>query len=216
MKIELLRQISFSELEERIRKVPLMKPDSNGNHIMIYENANITLKRFMAEQVNPPTFYLLKKGLEIQRELRKLLMEQYGLNSLNLNGALEIQNEKGEIWTLTPPIIESTPRTVKYAPKEGEIKYDEDVKINIPLINDGAHRVALAKELGLEFTGIFISGAKEGFPYYVHPNGWDRVREVDDVPKTKQEKKFYTREDCYALYRNFDVLGCGKPRHLGK
>ncbi len=217
MKIEILRKIPFKELEESVRKVPLMKKDSRGREIFVYKDATISLRTFTYDEVNPPTFYLINKNLETQRNLFLSLDKDHKITPLELDGALEIRNEKGEIWTLTPPIIEVTERSVRYVPQDGEIDYSEYVnKIKIPLICDGAHRVQVAREYGMPFIGLSIVGADPKHPYYAHPNGWDMVKIVDEVPKTKIEKKFYRYEDCYALYRDFDVLGCGKPRGVGK
>ena len=215
MKIEVIRRIDFSELERKVREVPLRGKDFDGKEIRVYEHAHISLRTMHPDEVNPTTFYLLRSNLEFQRALREHLMSTQGIDTLNLEGALEILNEKGELWTLTPPIIEVTPRLVRYQPKEGEIYYRDVVKVQIPIINDGAHRIALARELGILFRALFISGADENFPFYAHPNEWSRTKVVDFVPSDKRDKKFYSREDCYALYRDFGVLGCGAPRILG-
>jgi hypothetical protein len=215
MKVKIIKQIPFQELEELIRGVPLMGRSSDGSEIKVYEKANITLKTIKSDEVNPTTFYLLKENIEFQRGLRNFLIRGYGIDTLHLDCALELLNDKEEVWTLAPPVIEVTPRLVKYQPSADEIDYSTSVKIHIPIINDGAHRVALARELNSDFTCVFISKALEEFPFYSHPNNWDQVRIVDTVPKTKAEKKFYSREDCYALYRNFGILGIGKPRGLG-
>ncbi|MBX4196171.1 hypothetical protein KW805_01125 [Candidatus Pacearchaeota archaeon] len=217
MNIELVRKIPFEELEKMVRSVPINQKNFDGTPVLVYEKADISLKRLRVDQVNPPTFYLLRKNLDFQGELHEYMKTNYNIDTLNLEGALELKNhDTHQGWTLTPPIIEVVPKTVKYVPKRGELEYNDDVKVQIPLINDGAHRVALARQLGKEFTGLYISGAPEEYPYYAHPNGWDRVKIVDDVPKTKPEKKFYTLDNCYALYRDFGVLGCGAPRNLGK
>jgi len=63
----------------------------------------------------------------------------------------------------------------------------------------------------MKFNGIYIVGALESHPFYAHPNEWERIKIVEEVPKDKKDKKFYSRPDCYALYRNFGVLGCGAP-----
>jgi len=216
MKIEVVKHIPFPELEQLLRKVPLMEKDEDGNEIFVYKDAKISLKKFHPKEVNPTTFYVLRKALKFQRELRTYLMEEHGIDSLHLNEAIEIVNEDGQLWTLTPPIIEVTRRDVNYVPKEGEIPYDDNVNILIPVINDGAHRVHTALTLGETFNGILISNVMEEYPFYAHPNEWDMVKVVDEVPKTKVEKKFYSRDNCYALYRNFGILGCGAPRNLGE
>ena len=216
MNIKIVNRISFADLVERIRKVPLVKKSEDGSEIFVYDKARISLRELDPDEVNPTTFYLLKENLKFQEDLRKHLQETEGIDTLLLDIGLEIVNEVNEVWTLMPPIIEVTPRMVRYQPLEGELSYEETVKVQIPIINDGAHRVATARKLGMTFKGIFISGADERYPFYAHPNEWERVKLVDSVPKTKGEKKLYSREDCYGLYRNFGVLGCGKPRMLGK
>ncbi len=213
MNIEVIRRIPFEELEDKLRKVPLMKKDDQGREILIYETANIQLRRFNAEEVNPTSFYLLRKNLTFQEELREHLLKTYEIDSLNMTEALELKNGN-EIWTLTPPIIESTKRTVQYQAQPEEIAHLGTYKISIPIINDGLHRVYLALiQNNGAFTGIHISGALEEFPFYAHPNQWNQVNVLEELPKRKEEKKLYSRDDCYALYRNFGILGCGAPRH---
>ena len=217
MNIEITKVIPLEELIGKVRGVPLLSPDENGNRIFPYENANIELRNVSPHEVNPTTFYLLKENLKFQRELRDYLIMGYGTDSLKLNHGLELANvEKGEEWTLIPPIIEVTPRTVRYIPIDGELEYQETARIQIPIINDGAHRCWISLVDNTNFNSIYISGASERFPFYAHPNEWDRIKIVDKTPSTKREKKFYSREKCYFLYRDFGVLGCGAPRHLGK
>ena len=217
MKITILERYTWNDLEVQLRTVPL-KGDAT---ILPYQHARISLKRFFPEEVNPPQFYLLRGNMHTQIMLNRVLREDHGIDTLHLNGAVkfEIQdtNMKAEdcIKTLTPPIIELTPRTVHYVPQSGEITYEQPTKIMIALINDGMHRVGIARLLQSDFTGVFVSGAPEAYAYYAHPNNWDQVFMVDEVPKDKTQKKMYTRENVYFLYRDFSVLGCGKPREAG-
>jgi len=212
MEIKIVNRISFSELESSVRAVPLKGLNPDGSQRLVYTDARISLKRFYTEEINPTTFYLLKRGIKLQRELRTTLLDKYEIDTLNLDAAYEIENEKGEIWGLTPPIIELTPRKVKYVPRKGEIPYEDEVVVQVPIINDGAHRVWLARENHETFVGLFISGADPNFPFYAHPNEWSMVKILDEVPKDKRDKKFYSMENCYDLYRDFEVLGCGAPR----
>ncbi len=211
MNIQITKRISFNELEGLLRNVPLMRKDFNIPEIKVYKNSHITLKKFKAHEVNPPTFYLLNKNLQFQRDLRYHFLSKYNIDTLNLDEALEIINEKSETWLLTPPIIELTPRIIKYIPQKDEIMHDEEIKVYIPLICDGAHRVELAKELDIEFTSVFISGVDENFPYYAHPNSWNKVKIVNEVPHLSK-KKLYRLQDSYPLYRDFSIIGCGGPR----
>ena len=222
MKVTILKRISFEELEQLLRQVPLKGRDSSGNQIFPYATARISSKSFYADEVNPSTFYLLKSGLERQRELRSSLMDQYGIDTLCLDGALHFRVEGEDILEherekmLIPPIIEFTPRFIVYQPQSGEIDYSEIVvKAYIPLINDGAHRAFLAKELGIPFNVAFISQSSEEYSFYAHANSWGNVRVVDEVPAGKEDKKLYRLPDCYAVYRDFGILGCGDPRKAG-
>lgn len=215
MNIEVLGEISFDELREKIRSVPLMNKREDGSNIYVYGDANISLREFDVGDVNPTSFYVIRDNMRFQRELREELLKQ-GIDSLHLDRAYELKNDKGEIWTLMPPVIEVASRDVRFVPMEGELKYNDVSQLNIPIINDGMHRVSLARELGDTFNGIYISGVLKEFPFYAHPNGWSRVKEVDKVPASKEEKKFYSRENCYGLYRDFGFLGCGAPRGVSK
>ncbi|MCL5730371.1 MAG: hypothetical protein M1165_02280 [Candidatus Pacearchaeota archaeon] len=214
---DIIRIIPFSELEEKIRQVPLMSKDPPAEAVYVYRNASITLKQLHPQEVNPPTFYLVRKNLEIQRQLMNFLAEKE-IDYFNLPGGLELTDETGGVFMLTPPIVEVSHRDVRYAQQEGEINHENKiVKINIPLIADGAHRFALAHEMGKNITAIYISGVDERFPYYAHPNAWEDVVIMDEVPKTMEEKKLYRMENSYALFRNFDAVGLGgRPRFTGR
>ncbi len=219
MNIEIIRTFNFLQLEEKLRGIPLMQQDRNGNDILPYKDAHISMRHFFIEDVNPPTFYLLKKNLELLQEFHLALLN-LGYDFLHLNeqtAGLEIlKKENNELWTLIPPVIESTSRVVKYVPQDGEINHGHiPTRITIQLICDGAHRVALARGYGGNFVGIAITGSNPDYSYYAHPNGWEMVKTVDEVPTTKEDKKYYRFEDCYSLYRNFDTIGCGKPRGFG-
>jgi hypothetical protein len=85
--------------------------------------------------------------------------------------------------------------------------------MELPLVNDGLHRVWLARELGLPVRVIAVRGAPPEHPYYAYPASWSAVRLVDEVPTDKNLRKRHRRADYYALYRDFGPLGVGKPRH---
>ncbi len=204
----------FKELESMIRMVPLKGLDESGNKIFVYKDARISLRRDVnPNEVNPTTFYMLRKSLETQREMRHDLM-RLGYDPLHLEGALMVLNNKGEVWTLIPPVIEVTQRYVRYAPQDGEVAYMPPFRVMIPIINDGIHRVSIAREEGSTFTALWISGVDERYQYqfYAHPNDWPLVKVLDELPMIKGEKKMYRLPDCYKVYRDFDVIGCGKPR----
>ena len=216
MQIEVVSKVSWKELESRVRGVPLIKKKDDGSQIFVYDRADISLRTVWSDEVNPTSFYALRDGLQRQRDLRQTLLKEQGVDTLMLDGLLRLRNGEGQEFGLMPPVVEVQKRRVKYVPGEGEINYDETVELIVPLINDGLHRFMLARELGRSVNVVYIVGSDSEFPFYAHPNSWSEVKLVDSVPKAKEEKKRYSREDCYALYRDFGVLGCGAPRGTSK
>ncbi len=215
MKVEVIKKILLDELVAQVRRVPLMQRAGDGSEIRVYQNASIFLRRTDPREVNPTSFYLVRGNLQFQRNLRATLMEQ-GIDTLQLEGALEIRvDDADQVWALMPPVVEVTSRKVRYIPAAGEIDYEKTQQVQIPVINDGVHRVWIAREADEFFNGLWVARADPAFPFYAHPNSWDDMREVDAVPSSRAAKKLYSKEDCYALYRDFGVLGCGAPRPLG-
>ncbi len=216
--LELVEKIHLIELEQRLRRVPLFKPDAQGNPIFPYKNARIEFRHTHPDDVNPTTLYLLRHGLEQQRHLRNAFREHHdaGLNSidtLRLSGAIVYRTEEG-VRTMLPPIVEMQEEKVRYDNPHGDKVYPEPHLVNIPVINDGAHRMYLARQEKAIPLVCHISGVLSEYPFYAFPNHWDNVKIVDEVPAEKREKKLYKREDSYELYRNFDAVfeGCSKPR----
>ncbi len=214
MMIRIVNHWSLYDLLERVRSVPLKKLGADGQPIFPYRNALLSLRELHPDEVNPPTFYALRQNLQVQRDLRAALLEQ-GHDSLHLDGALELEDDQGERRMLFPPVIELTLRTVRYVPQEGEIVHQRAVTVLLPVVNDGVHRLLLARELGETFRALHVVGADPHYPYYAHPNAWSDVQIMDRVPATQGDKKMYSRLDCTALYRDFAVFGCGGIRPPG-
>lgn len=214
--VQVIREIPWSELEQMVRKVPLKMMNPDGSQIFVYEKAHIELRTVMPEELCASGFYLVEKNLVFQRILQEALSKQ-GYDTLHLRGGLEIENGVGEIWRLIPPVVEVMHEDIQHVNARGDIDYSgKPTRAAAHIINDGMHRVAIARERQTSVNVIHVSGIPEEYPYYALPNSWSEVKIFTDVPKTKAEKKFYRRIDCYALYRDFDVLGCGKPRNTGQ
>jgi hypothetical protein len=210
--IRILREIPWSELEERVRGVPLLEKGEDGAEIFPYENAKISLRRVSTAELCCPSRYALKGNLEEQRRLHHFLRD-YGLDSLSLSSALELSDGSDRVWSLLPPVVEVFNQEVIFPPRAGEIDHTgRSSVIPIQMLIDGVHRVLLAREIGAEINVLHITGVNERFPYYALPNSWEELRILDELPATAQEKKLYRRENCYGLFRNFDLLGCGAPR----
>ena len=206
--IRIVERISRTALEERLRRVPLKGSDPS-NPTFIYANAHISTREMHPEELNPTTFYILRQQLELQRSLRDHLLRM-GIDPLHLDGAVRLRNGTQE-WTLTPPIVELTQEDVHYEPSRGDLQYDSPHRITIPIINDGAHRISLARELNETVHCIVIRGVPYEHPFYAYPNSWKQVRIVDTVPP-QDGKKLYRRTNNYDLYRDFGPLGFGSPR----
>ena len=192
-----------------------MSPDQEGNKIFVYADADISLQNMHPEALNPTSLYLILNGLEFQRDLRQHLLEQYDIDTLRLDNGYVIKNEDKQV-TLLPPVIEVMRESVVFNNDRGDKVYDQAHVINTHIITDGLHRVALARALGIKPKVIIMRGIPYEHPFYAYPNNWEDISIFDGEPETKEQKKLYRREDCYALYRDFGVLDVGVPRHTGK
>ena len=215
MHIQVIGKIELEDLIAKIRQVPLKEPAADGSSIFPYQNASISLRELHSSEINPTTFYLLRKNLQTQRELRQFLLDTQGIDSLHMNCALQLMDQNGEQRTLIPPVVELGKRTVRYVPTAHELTHERPTTITVSLLNDGAHRVMLARELGETVHALYIVGVDHNHPFYAHPNAWEDIQIVDAVPATSSEKKMYSRTNCATLYRNFGVLGCGSIRPPG-
>ncbi len=215
MQLQITGKIKLTDLIEQIRTVPLKEPAPDGTSIFPYQHASISLRELDPSEVNPTTFYVLRQNLQKQRELRQFLLNKEGVDTLHLNCALQFTDHEGKQRTLMPPVVELGKRTVRYIPAAHELTHERAATITIPLLNDGAHRAMLARELGDTFNVLYVVGIDHHHPFYAHPNSWEDVQIVDAVPNTQAAKKLYSRENCKTLFRDFDVLGCGSIRPLG-
>ena len=211
MDIKLKKEIDLDELKALVRTVPLMGLDKDGNKIFPYKNAKIELRTVDPNELNPSTFYLLKGNVDFQREMRASLLAKEGVDSLKLDGGLEILNGN-ENWRLIPPIVELTEEKVFFANDRGDVTYPAFTIVKIPTIVDGANRCALARGIGSTINVLYISGVSYDHPFYALPNEWEKVQIHEEVPLMGL-KKYYRRKDSYVLYRDFSVLGCGGPRY---
>jgi len=213
MKIEVVRQIPFEELEEMVRGVPLKEPDEQGHQIFPYRDATIEIRRVDPDEINPATFYFLKNNVQFQKDLRLALIVA-DIDILELNGGIEYKIDEGDVWRMIPPIVELTEEPVLFGNDRGDKVYNEFITVKIPIIVDGANRCALARAVDSRINVLFIKGVPYEHPFYALPNEWGRIQIHDETPPY-EKKKFYRRKDVYALYRDFEVLEVGAPRSPG-
>ncbi len=216
MKVAIRRHIPLEKLIEEIRRVPLKNSREDGTKVFPYEKAKINLREMYAEELNPGSKYLLQPAFEFQINLRNSLIQDHGIDSLKLSGGYEVENEKEELWLLIPPIIEVSEETVKYIDTRGDIEYNNPIKTKLNIIVDGLHRSYVGKIIQSSLSVIHIFGVPDEYPFYALANQWNEIKIMQDTPQKMEEKKNYRRKDSYALYRDFDILGCGKQRGTGK
>lgn len=191
-----MREHSTEELIRKIKSTPLICDES----IRPYADADVCVKKFGTDVLSPTTFYLIKSNVELQRVLREVLMREFDINIFNIDRYFEIKTDNG-MRSLVPPIT-----------------HRSDVDGGVVLLEDGAHRVFVARELAEPVTCVYIEGVPTDMPFYAfpNPNGWDDVSLFDDVSQVKQKKKYRVdnKEEEYKLYRLYDAVfpGIGKPR----
>ncbi len=184
--------ISWENLERHVRETPLLMP-RDGELIYPYADAEIRLAEISCDDVQPTTFYVVRRNLgELATVWCDLAMQGYE-DPLQLSRGYLLRKEDGKLVGLTPPIVEDTPEDGTY-------------------LLDGAHRVSLGRSFGRRsFAAVYISGLRADCPSYAFPNSWSAVRIVDDVPTDPAQKKHY-RPNYRALYRDFSALNGSRLR----
>ena len=193
MEIVQVKQYSVADLMARLRRVPLQEqPD-----VKIYENALISLETIHTKNLHPPQNYVWLAELRKVQELRWSLQE-HGLNMFNLNGfvsyTVKESNEELVSYDLYPPIIEES--------------FEADGTLAL-LINDGMHRVFLARSEWIVPQVIYVRGIPKEYPYYAYPRpqGWEGIDLLPDNPdKNRYLKKCHRIRHNKALYRNFQAV----------
>ena len=195
-----VKHFSKEILIGKLRNLTMLKDLYN----YIYKDVYISLEKVNTKSLVPPQNYVLNYELAQKRELRFALLEK-GYDLFNLNGYLEltVENESGhgsQVVTLLPPVVEES--------------IENDGMI-VPIINDGMHRIYLARIERINPEVIYVRGIPKEFPYYAYPvcNGWDDVERIYEIAKG-YTKKWHRIKDNKKLYRNFDSVftNCSKPR----
>jgi hypothetical protein len=193
MEIVQVKHYAVADLLARLRRVPLQEqPD-----VKIYENALISLENIHTKNLHPPQNYVWLAELRKVQELRWSLQE-HGLNMFNLNGFVSytVREADGELvsYDLYPPIIEES--------------FEADGTVAL-LINDGMHRVFLARSEWIIPQVIYVRGIPKEYPYYAYPRpqGWEGIDLLADNPdKNRYLKKCHRIRHNKALYRNFQAV----------
>lgn len=192
----------FSEIElvKRLREVTMLKSSSTR----VYEQAFISLEKIATDFLTPPQTYILREELKKVREL-KWALEKRGIDLFELKGFARITlDNSSEPIDVLPPVVEES------------IERDGSVHL---IINDGMHRIYMARREWIVPQVVLIRGIPKNLPYYAYPSpgGWNSVEERDDLPPGYL-KKWHRIENYHSLYRNFNsaFTNVGGPREFFK
>jgi len=201
MEIITLKRHSTEELIARLRKVPLL----DQPEVMIYEQAFISLEQIHTDCLHPTQNYLWLQELRKTQKLGWSLAEQ-GVDLFRLDGFVTytvLQGDGSEAtFDLYPPIVEES------------IEADGTLTL---IINDGMHRLYLARLEWLVPQVTYIRGIPRAYPYYAYPRrqGWEGLDLLADNPDSKVYlKKCHRLRHNKRLYRDFQAVfhNVGGPR----
>jgi hypothetical protein len=196
MDIEHIERHSIDELLANMRKVGMLTNPS----LRVYENSKIELVTMDTDDIAPAQRYVLVHEIMKVRELRWALAE-HGINLFKLDGYVTIRL-KGydDPIDVLPPVIEQS------------VEADGSV---VKILNDGMHRVYLARMEWSPIQVVYVQDVPKEYPYYAFPlvNGWNDVEIVQDLPEG-YIKKWHRIKNYKTLYRDFNTgfQNVGGPR----
>ncbi len=196
MKITKIEHFPAGDLIGRLKKVAMLK----APQVYPYKDVYISLERISVNSLCPPQTYVLVEELRKVRDLKWALLE-HNRDIFNLQGYVKIWLEDAEEpIDLLPPVVEES------------IEADGSV---VNIVNDGMHRVYMARMDRVLPEVIFVRGVPKDLPYYAFPvpGGWERVSLVDELPEGYL-KKWHRIKNYKSLYRNFNSAfdNVGAPR----
>lgn len=213
MKITNVKIHSLNDLIKKLKQVTV-KCDPN---FQIYKDCEFSYRctNNVACDIFPAQKYICLDELEKVRNLYFELLNKYNIDIFDLNGYITIKTEdfNDEIDVL-PPIVE-------YTRMPNGLHYN--------LLNDGMHRIYLAKLEYRPVSTVIISGVPEEYPYYAFPIAhapgnpsiadWSLVKEFktsSDIP-SNYIKRWPRIPNHKLLYRNFNsVFSHVSGRHTNK
>jgi len=206
MDIIALERHSPPALVEALRRVPLL----NQPEIRVYERALITLEMIHPDCLHPTQNYIWLQELRKVQELRWSLRD-WGVDLFRLDGYVTYTVRRADgsetSYDVYPPIVEES--------------FEADGRVAL-LINDGMHRVYLARLEHLIPQVVYIRGVPKAYPYYAfpRPEGWQGIDVLADNPDpARYLKKCHRIRDNKSLYRDFQAVfrnvGRSRSRLLG-
>lgn len=190
--VKVLRH-SPEDLLKRLRRVPLLKQPE----VRVYADALVTLETIHTDCLAPTQNYVWLAELRKVQELRWSLAA-HGVDLFRLDGFVTytVRKDEGteEDYDVYPPIIEES--------------MEADGRVAL-LINDGMHRLYLARLEWVVPQVVYVRGVPRDYPYYAfpRPGGWEGLDLLADNPDPKKYlKKCHRRRDNKRLYRDFQAV----------
>ena len=196
MDIKRVERHSVDELIANMRRVAMLtRPDE-----LPYRDAHIELESLHTNEIAPAQRYVLTAEILKVRDLRWALRE-HDVDLFEMDGyvTMWLQGYEEPIDVL-PPVI--------------ELSAEADSSV-VKILNDGMHRVYLARMERSPIQVVYVRNVPHQYPYYAFPlaDGWNDVEIVSELPEG-YIKKWHRIEDYKSLYRNFNsaFTNVGGPR----
>jgi hypothetical protein len=181
------------ELISCLRRVPLQE----RTDILIYSQALISLEQIHTDWLRPPQNYIWLQELRKTQELRWSLADR-GVDLFRLDGyvtyTVRLPDGEEVLYDLYPPIVEES--------------FEADGTVAL-LINDGMHRLYLARMEWVIPQVTYVRGIPKEYPYYAfpRPDGWEGLDLVAENPDPQRYlKKCHRVRHNKKLYRDFQAV----------
>lgn len=193
MDIVALKRHSPAELISRLRRVPLLKQPE----VLVYEQALITLEQIHTDALHPSQNYIWLEELRKTQELRWSLAA-WGVDLFRLDGfityTVRLPDDTEVVYDLYPPVVEES------------LEADGSLAL---IINDGMHRLYLARLEWVIPQVAYIRGIPKAYPYYAfpRPEGWEGLDLLAENPNPQAYlKKCHRQRDNKRLFRDFQAV----------
>ena len=196
MDIVKIERHNMDELLTNMRKVSMLThPDD-----LPYKKAELSTPVLHTNEIAPAQRYVLNCEIMKVRDLRWSLREM-DVDLFKLDGYVTIWlKDYDDPIDVLPPVVEESREA------DGSV---------VKILNDGMHRVYLARMERCPIQVVFAKNVPSQYPYYAFPlvNGWDDVEIVEDLPNG-YIKKWHRIKNYKSLYRDFNTgfQNVGGPR----
>lgn len=193
MDITAVESHSPEELIHRLRRVPLLKQPE----VLVYEKALISLELIHTDYLHPAQNYIWLQELRKVQEMRWALAN-HGVDLFRLNGyvtyTVRLPDGAEGKYDVYPPVVEES------------IEADGTLAL---IINDGMHRLYLARLEWAIPQVVYVRGVPKAYPYYAYPRlqGWEALDLLAENPDPQTYlKKCHRRKDNKRLFRDFQAV----------